>query len=116
MLSLYYRGADAALICFDVGNAKTFQSVYFWIKEMEKNNDNERENIVMAMAGNKCDIDDALKQVPMSVADECSKENNMIYHETSAKTNEGVNELFMEMVKKIIICKRTRQRNASEVA
>ena len=76
---MYYRGADAALICYDVGNAKTFQSVYFWIKEMEKNNDNERENIVMAMAANKCDIDDALKQVPMSTADECSRENNMIY-------------------------------------
>ena len=44
----------------------------------------------------------------MSTADELAKENNMIYYETSAKTNEGVNELFMEMVNKIIICKRTK--------
>jgi len=44
----------------------------------------------MAMAGNKCDIDDSLKQVPMATADELAKDNDMIYYETSAKTNEGV--------------------------
>ena len=61
MLSMYYRGADAALICFDIGDAKTFKSVYYWIGEMDKNCSNERENIVMAMAGNKCDIDESAK-------------------------------------------------------
>ena len=98
MLSMYYRDADAALICFDIGNAKTFKSVFYWIGEMEKNCNNERSNIVMAMAGNKCDIDDNLKQVPLSTANELAKENNMIYYETSAKSNEGVSELFMEMI------------------
>jgi len=37
MLSLYYKGADAALICFDMGDAKTFKSVHYWIGEMDKN-------------------------------------------------------------------------------
>jgi len=87
---MYYKGADAALICFDIGDAKTFESVHYWITEMDKNCDYEREKIVMAMAGNKCDIDDSLKKVPMAKADELAKENNMIYYETSAKTNEGV--------------------------
>ena len=59
MLSMYYKGADAALICFDIGDAKTFNSVHYWIGEMEKNND--RDNVVLAMAGNKCDIDDSAK-------------------------------------------------------
>ena len=90
MLSMYYRGADAALICFDISDAKTFKSVYYWIGEMEKNCNHERENIVMAMAGNKCDVDESQKRVPLSTADELAKENNMIYYETSAKTNEGV--------------------------
>ena len=103
---MYYKGADAALICYDVGDAKTFKSVHYWISEMDKNCNNDKENIVLALAGNKCDLDDSLKQVPMATADELAKENNMIYHETSAKTNEGVQELFMEMVNKIIMCKR----------
>ena len=58
MLSMYYKGADAALICFDCGDVKTFKSVHYWIGEMDKNCNLQRENIVMAMAGNKCDIDD----------------------------------------------------------
>ena len=60
-MSLYYRDADAALICFDLSNAKTFESVEYWIGEMEKNCNNDRTNFVLAMAGNKCDIDEEKK-------------------------------------------------------
>ena len=98
MMSLYYRDADAALICFDISAAKSFDSVAYWIGEMEKNCNNERKNFVLALAGNKCDIEDSKKQIPMSVANETAKENEMCYHETSAKTGEGVNELFMELI------------------
>ena len=56
---MYYRDADAALICFDVSSETTFKSVYYWIGEMEKNCNNDRSNFVLAMAGNKCDIDDS---------------------------------------------------------
>ena len=37
MLSMYYKGADAALIVFDIGDAKTFKSVHYWMGEMDKN-------------------------------------------------------------------------------
>ena len=103
---MYYKGADAALIVFDIGDAKTFKSVHYWIGEMDKNCNNQKENIVMACAGNKCDIDDDLKQISIQTVEELAKENNMIYYETSAKTNEGVQELFLEIINKIIICKR----------
>jgi len=59
MLGMYYKGADAALICFDIGDSKTFESVHYWINEMDKNCEHSRENIVMALAGNKCDMDDS---------------------------------------------------------
>tara|TARA_B110000285_G_C14773401_1_gene445070 strand:- start:187 stop:372 length:186 start_codon:yes stop_codon:yes gene_type:complete len=61
MLNMYYRDADAALICYDVANEQTFKSVFYWIGEMEKNCNNDRSNFVLAMAGNKCDLDDNLK-------------------------------------------------------
>ena len=99
MLNMYYRDADAALICYDVANEQTFKSVFYWIGEMEKNCNNDRSNFVLAMAGNKCDLDDNLKQVSLSQADEAAKENNMIFQETSARTGEGVQELFMTMIK-----------------
>ena len=40
------------------------------------------------------------------MADEFAKQNNMIYYETSARTGEGVQDLFMHMIKEIILCKR----------
>ena len=61
MLSMYYRDADAALICFDVSSENTFKSVYYWVGEMEKNCNNDRSKFVLAMAGNKCDINDSKK-------------------------------------------------------
>ena len=97
-MSLYYRDADAALICFDLSNAKSFDSVAYWVGEMEKNCNNERINFVLALAGNKCDIDDSKKKIPVSMATEIAKEQNMIYYETSARTGSGVNELFMALI------------------
>ena len=68
MMSLYYRDADAALICFDLSSAKTFESVEYWIGEMEKNCNNDRPNFVLAMTGNKCDIDETKKKISTKLA------------------------------------------------
>ena len=59
MVSLYYKDAAAAIICYDVSEEKTFNSVYYWINEMVNNNNSESGSFVMALAGNKCDIDPA---------------------------------------------------------
>lgn len=84
MLPMYYKDADAALICFDLTNPKSFQSVYYWIEEMNNNCNNDRQNFVLALAGNKCDMEDNLKKIPYSQASEIASLNNMIYNETSA--------------------------------
>lgn len=57
MVSLYYREASAAIICYDISDDKSFQSVHFWINEMINNND--KDEFVLALAGNKCDIDES---------------------------------------------------------
>lgn len=88
MVSLYYRDAAAAIICYDIGDDKSFQSVHFWINEMLNNND--REDFVMALAGNKADLDPALKKVNLATGDDIAKKHKMIFEETSAKTGEGV--------------------------
>ena len=57
-MSLYYRDADVALVCFDLGSAKTFESVDYWIREIEKNC---KEDKFVAMAGNKSDLEESKK-------------------------------------------------------
>ena len=34
LVSMYYRDAVAALICYDVTNERSFESVGFWTNEM----------------------------------------------------------------------------------
>jgi len=73
MLSLYYRDADAALICFDLSNPKSLQSVFYWVEEMNNNCNNDRTNFVLALAGNKCDLDDSMKKITYGTATEVAE-------------------------------------------
>ena len=61
---------------------------------MNNNCNNERSNIVLALAGNKCDLDEALKKITYTTANEVAEQHQMIYYETSAKTGEGVQGIF----------------------
>jgi GTPase SAR1 family protein len=70
MVSLYYRDASAAIICYDLSDDKTFTSVHFWINEMINNND--KDDFVMALAGNKCDIDESQKKITKSMQESLS--------------------------------------------
>ncbi len=88
MVNLYYKEAAAAIICYDVSDEKSFQSVHYWINEM-KNKNNEDE-FVMALAGNKSDMDPMLKKISTQAAKDVAKKHDMIFSETSAKTGDGV--------------------------
>ena len=70
MVSLYYRDAAAAIICYDLSDDKSFTSVHFWINEMITNND--REEFVMSLAGNKCDIDPNQRKITKGMAESLS--------------------------------------------
>ena len=55
LVSMYYRDAIAAIICYDLSNERSFQSVDYWTSEM--NTKNNVENFITAYAGNKCDLE-----------------------------------------------------------
>ena len=61
MMSMYYRDADAALICFDLASAKTFNSVQYWLLEIDKNCNRDLTSLAIGLAGNKCDIEESEK-------------------------------------------------------
>ena len=100
MVSLYYKDAAAAIICYDLTDEKSFNSVHFWINEMINNND--KDDFVMVLAGNKCDIDSAQRKITRSMGDELCEKHQMIQAETSAKTGEGIQELFKQVAERIV--------------
>lgn len=50
---MYYRGAQAAIVVYDVTNADTFQRAKAWVRELNEKASSVR---VMALAGNKVDL------------------------------------------------------------
>ena len=56
MINLYYRDAVGAIICYDLTDERSFESVQYWINEMVKNTSFNEGGFVMALAGNKCDM------------------------------------------------------------
>ena len=104
LVSMYYRDAVAALICYDLTNERSFESVAYWTNEMQQKNN--MSNFVIALAGNKCDIERNEWQITaesmQKMKSSLNVTDNIIERNTSAKTGEGVNELFLQIAERIV--------------
>jgi Ras-related protein Rab-5C len=89
---LYYRGAAAAIVVYDVTSKSSFERAQDWIVELQK----ECPGIVIALAGNKCDLF-SKREVSEDEVKEYSKEVGVIFLETSAKTDFCVGTLFEQV-------------------
>ncbi|KAG7260126.1 hypothetical protein CRUP_021117 [Coryphaenoides rupestris] len=77
---MYYRGAQAAIVVYDITNTDTFTRAKNWVKELQRQ---ASPNIVIALAGNKADLKRAIDfQEAQAYADD----NSLLFMETSAKT------------------------------
>jgi len=90
MVSSYYRGANVALIVFDITNHKSFDNLPLWIENFYKNGP-EQKNIILI--GNKNDLVNQ-RQVTQEEAEAFSETNNMMYFETSAKDGNNIDYVF----------------------
>merc|ERR1711937_1059395 len=94
---MYYRGAAAAIVVYDITNADSFARAKSWVKELQRQ---ANPNIVIALAGNKCDLA-SKRKVEAAEATEYAKDNGLFFMETSAKTALNVEELFKAIAKKL---------------
>ncbi|EAK89020.1 Rab5 like small GTpase [Cryptosporidium parvum Iowa II] len=94
---MYYRGAAAAIVVYDITNVETFQGAKSWISELQNINNND---IVVALVGNKYDLESS-RTVDSETARNYAKEKGILSFETSAKTGYNVQELFEEIARKL---------------
>lgn len=94
---MYYRGAGAAIIVYDITSQESFHAVKSWVKELQLHGPS---HIVLAIAGNKCDLEDH-REVTKAVGKSYSESIGAAYVETSALTAINISELFIAISKLI---------------
>jgi GTPase SAR1 family protein len=97
----YAKNCAFILICFRLDGQRSFNNVNSWLKNCEQNYPLETQIILV---GTKSDLPDKVVSQD-SIAAFCSSHRleegrkPLLYFETSAKDNKGVNELFEAIAK-----------------
>ena len=107
---IYYNGAEAAFIVFDITNRDSFDKVHEWYKELNELID--EINIPIILVGNKDDL--AEKRVVSSSEGEALakslSENGINYIETSALTGNNVQAAFELIAYHYIIKSKKKEK------
>ncbi|KAF8831903.1 hypothetical protein HHX47_DHR1001176 [Lentinula edodes] len=94
---MYYRNANCAVVVYDITQSASLEKARNWIRELQRQAD---PSIVIALCGNKSDLS-ARRQVSEEEAKKYAEEEGLMWAETSAKTGEGVSEIFTAIAKKL---------------
>ena len=87
----YYKGANGVLLVYDITNRKSFERVEFWLKELKENN--KIDDLYLYLVGNKKDLE-GKRMISTDEGKKYAEDNNINFTEVSAKTGEGVREVF----------------------
>jgi len=100
---MYYKGAAAAVIVYDITKPESFDTLIKWVEELKVR---APPNIVIALAGNKCDLESE-RAISVDQAEQYLQKieegggERPIFFECSAKSGQGVQELFKEICRKL---------------
>jgi|EP01083_Nonionella_stella_P044172 small GTP-binding protein len=94
---MYYRGAAAAIVVYDITDPDSFAGAKSWVKELQRRGD---PNVIIALAGNKADLE-ARRKIPLEEAEAYAEQNGILHVVTSAKEGTNVKNLFVEIANKL---------------
>ena len=79
----YYRGAMGIMLVYDITNAKSFDNIAKWLRNIDEHANEDVERMIL---GNKCDMEDK-RVVSKERGEEIAREHNIKFLETSAKVS-----------------------------
>ena len=99
LTKFFYKDAAVAILVYDITRKESFESIRdYWYGQVQENGS---KNIVLGIAGNKCDLYEE-EAVPESEAREFAQKIGAIFELTSAQNNTGINELFQNVGNKYL--------------
>ena len=87
---MYYRNANCAVVVYDITQSASLEKARNWIRELQRQAD---PSIVIALCGNKSDLA-VRRQVTQEEAQKYAQEEGLMWAETSAKSGDGVTDIF----------------------
>jgi Ras-related protein Rab-18 len=103
LTSSYYRGAQGVVLVYDVTRRETFDNLEHWCKEIDMNTGSTGETgVVKILVGNKIDAPAEARQVSKREGEQWAREHGMLFIETSAKTRQGIQQVFLECIMQIL--------------
>ncbi|TXT54308.1 MAG: hypothetical protein BAJATHORv1_70008 [Candidatus Thorarchaeota archaeon] len=86
---MYYSGAAGVILVFDVTRRRSFAELHKWVEEADAS---IGTRVPMICVGNKIDLPD--RAVSPEEAKKWAEDQGFLYMESSAKTGEGVADMF----------------------
>jgi len=90
---MYYRGAAAAIIVYDITRMNTFKTLRSWVEELRNSGP---KDLAIAIAGNKADLESD-RQVEKTTVASYAEEIGALYLETSATDDLNVQDIFVQL-------------------
>ena len=101
MAPMYYRHAQAAIVCYDPSKEDSLTKCRDWVDELLKNVRDDDAKMVLAIAATKSDLPEKEKIVSRARGEEFAKSVNALFFEASAKADVGVKELFQAVSQEV---------------
>ncbi|XP_028775753.1 ras-related protein RABE1c-like [Neltuma alba] len=86
------------LLVYDVTDESSFNNIKNWIRNIQQH---ASDNVNKILVGNKADMDESKRAVPTSKGQALADEYGIQFFETSARTNQNVEEVFFSIARDI---------------
>ena len=93
----YYKNCVCAMVVYDITNLDSFQHIQNWIEDIRNQSP---KTVLIILIGNKIDLEDK-RVISYDKGNEFAIKNGIIFAETSAKTGDGIEDIFLRSAKEI---------------
>lgn len=98
LIRTYYKNVAGCIIMYDVTNRRSFNNLYFWLNEINKNG--PEYPIQKLLIGNKIDCENRI--VTKEEGELFASQNNLLYKEISVRDNNDLDEILHMFTNEIL--------------